>query len=171
MCGEVLKRIRSCLETDLKTKMVLRKLRRLTTNHPKLLKTVALTLLGLACLLYFSRLQRQGGVNGVSKRELKHFSGGKIVNPHDYAYLNQARSCKRSGVGVDLVVMVSSAVGHADRRNSIRESWGSTDRLSQVAAKVIFLLGRPDLTQTRDAIDEESTLHGDILQEDFVVRL
>ena len=160
------------METDLKTKMVLRKLRRLTTNHPKLLQTVALTLLGLACLLYFSRLQRQGGgVNGVSKRELKHFSGGKIVNPHDYAYLNQARSCKESGVGVDLVVMVSSAVGHADRRNSIRESWGSADRLSQVAAKVIFLLGRPDLTQTRDAIDEESTLHGDILQEDFVVRL
>ena len=149
--------------------MVLRKLRRLTTNHPKLLKTVALTLLSLACLLYFSRLQRQGGVNGNSKKGPENFSGGKIANPHDYAYLNQARSCKGSGVGVDLVVMVSSAVDHADQRNSIRESWGSADRLSQVAAKVIYLLGQPHSTQTRDAIDEESTLHGDIQQKEFAV--
>ena len=69
---------------------------------------------------------------------------------------------------VKLLILVSSAVGHYDRRDAIRQTWASKEHLKQHKTKVIFLLGQGKDQQS--AILEESRLQGDIIQEDFHVR-
>ena len=92
------------------------------------------------------------------------------INPHRFGMLiNNARICDEIQDGkVDLLMMVTSAVKHVDRRNAIRQTWGSGDLMRRYNAKLIFLLGQGRDQQSQ--IQSENQLYRDIIQEDFEVR-
>ncbi len=93
------------------------------------------------------------------------------INPHKFKYLNNVPNLCKTGndnLEVDILVMVTSAVKHVDRREAIRQTWASKEELQMSKAKLLFLLGQgPD---SQADINRESELYGDILQEDFQVR-
>ena len=68
---------------------------------------------------------------------------------------------------MDLLILVSSAVSHSERREAIRGTWGSTDNLRKYNSKLLFLLGQGKDQQ--GAVVEESHRRKDIIQEDFHV--
>ena len=95
------------------------------------------------------------------------------INPHRFGMLiNNARICTEDdgidGGKVDLLMMVTSAVKHVDRRNAIRQTWGNVDLMRRYNAKLIFLLGQGRDQQSQ--IQSENQLYRDIIQEDFEVR-
>lgn len=96
------------------------------------------------------------------------------INPHRFGMLiNNARICTENdgidgGGKVDLLMMVTSAVKHVDRRNAIRQTWGNVDLMRRYNAKLIFLLGQGRDQQSQ--IQSENQLYRDIIQEDFEVR-
>ena len=63
--------------------------------------------------------------------------------------------------------MISSAISHSERREAIRDTWGSKEHLSNYNTKVLFLLGQGNDHQGK--ILEESQERHDIIQEDFHV--
>jgi len=93
------------------------------------------------------------------------------INPHRFGMLiNNARICTENdgidgGGKVDLLMMVTSAVKHVDRRNAIRQTWGNVDLMRRYNAKLIFLLGQGRDQQSQ--IQSENQLYRDIIQEDF----
>ena len=68
---------------------------------------------------------------------------------------------------IDILILVSSAVSHFDRREAIRATWGSKANAANHNTKVLFLLGQGNDQQT--SIMEESQARRDIIQEDFHV--
>ena len=87
------------------------------------------------------------------------------INPHRFGLLiNNAGICDIDEK-VDLLVMVTSAVKHVDRRNAIRQTWGSG--LEGYQTKLIFLLGQGRDQQSQ--IQAENEENRDIIQEDFEV--
>ena len=68
---------------------------------------------------------------------------------------------------IDILILVSSAVSHLDRREAIRATWGSKANVATHNTKVLFLLGQGNDQQT--SIVEESQTRRDIIQEDFHV--
>ena len=68
---------------------------------------------------------------------------------------------------VDILILVSSAVPHQERREAIRSTWGSPENLSKYNCKLLFLLGQGKDHQS--AILDESQSRRDIIQEDFHV--
>jgi len=84
-------------------------------------------------------------------------------NPHRFKYLiNEPNKCPPEEP-VELLIMVTSAVAHEDRRLAIRNTWGR--QLTALRSKLIFLLGQGRDQQSK--IVEESELYHDIVQEDF----
>ena len=71
-------------------------------------------------------------------------------------------------MAVDILVLISSAVSHHERREAIRNTWGSTDHLRKYKTKILFLLGQGNDKQA--SVMEESDRRRDIIQEDFHVR-
>ena len=69
-----------------------------------------------------------------------------------------------------LVVVVCTSVENYVTRDSIRISWAQVEREQKDQVKVIFLVGqRPDDDEVmEDMLKEESSIHGDILQQDFI---
>ena len=98
--------------------------------------------------------------------------GRDHVNPHRFAYINNHPDVCGEEEEVDLLIMVSTAVDHVERRQAIRSTWGSPLRsLDNFKAKMVFLLGnlakRDDAKQSE--VDSESHTFGDVIQEDFIV--
>jgi hypothetical protein len=70
---------------------------------------------------------------------------------------------------VRLFVGVLTASGNRDRRMAIRQTWGSDTRL----LRVLFIVSRPAKTTTLLDVQNEATLHGDMvlvghIQEDYL---
>lgn len=95
------------------------------------------------------------------------------VNPHEFNLLNNA-----SGVCAEspfLIVIIPSLPSSRDRRNAIRETWGSVARSGswpnedlKEKVNIAFLLGRTESFQIRMGIKQEYEQYGDIVQEDFL---
>jgi hypothetical protein len=90
------------------------------------------------------------------------------LNPHRFKYLMKSESVCAANDVVDLLVMVASAVGHAEQREAIRGTWAAHKALRRYNVKVVFLLGQGKDCQA--AINEEGLLFDDIVQEDFQVK-
>ena len=62
-----------------------------------------------------------------------------------------------------MVIFVKSATTHHDRRDLIRDTWGSLRHLDGGEFRTIFVVGKSD--QANEAyLEKESRLHNDILQ-------
>ena len=91
-------------------------------------------------------------------------------NPHNFNYLINPKDSLCGKEDVDLLILVTSSLKHADRRLAIRETWGSQLALQKTNAKILFLLGN---TLVRDdslehEIKTENENYGDILRENFL---
>jgi len=129
-------------------------------------------LVGLLVAVRCWRFIRQQHINpdiseGFEENELQN----KNRYPHSYRYIhNPGPAVCGADREVDLLVMVASALGHQDRRDAIRNTWGSKQDLLSKNFKLVFLLGttKDPEPELQNLLDEEASLHADIVQESFV---
>jgi len=98
----------------------------------------------------------------------------KHKNPHNFKYIfnPEDKICGPpiSNNKVELLIMVASSLKNADRRRSIRETWGNKHLLERHHMKLIFLVGttaKADLEQELDLKTEEEN-YEDLVREDFI---
>ena len=91
----------------------------------------------------------------------------KVANPHPFHYLlNTQHACNDKDIF--LIVYVHSAPNHHKRRSVIRQTWGSGKYYTQ-KIKVVFVMGRTnDGVEVQNALEYESDVYRDIVQEDFL---
>ena len=98
----------------------------------------------------------------------------KPVYEHDYfLYKSASDAClDEDGVRYEqlrVTFLVKSAVGHKDRRDVIRRTWGFPRRFSDVPMRTVFLLGHaPDDVKLEAEVEAEAREHKDIVQGSFV---
>ncbi|XP_072903740.1 beta-1,3-galactosyltransferase 5-like [Hemitrygon akajei] len=68
----------------------------------------------------------------------------------------------------DLMVLVTSAPLHVDRRDAIRGSWARRRLSSPFSWQVVFLVGRATEQSAEAAVQEEQEIFGDLLLGDYV---
>ncbi|KAI1305250.1 Beta-1,3-galactosyltransferase brn [Halotydeus destructor] len=107
------------------------------------------------------------------------------INEYNYRFLiKNDKKCRTKKMMIDdrtvreklnLVLMVKSALTHRERRDSIRELWGSETRFIDVAVRRVFVVGSCNSLESgqsrdkcQDSIDEESEFNKDIVQADFL---
>ena len=101
---------------------------------------------------------------------MKRFIFRFLVNEPDYCLKNNGKDKSQDDIDeIDILILVSSAISHSERREAIRDTWGSRDHLRKYNTKVLFLLGQGNDHQGE--VLEESHRRRDIIQEDFHVRL
>ncbi|XP_022110887.1 beta-1,3-galactosyltransferase 1-like [Acanthaster planci] len=95
------------------------------------------------------------------------------LNPHDFRLLlDEPMACIEPGRGhpksVLLLVLVTSKHANFDRRQAIRETWGSLKEIRNRAIVTLFLLGKGTTSHLLKKVSAESVEHHDLLMEDFV---
>ncbi|XP_046373029.1 beta-1,3-galactosyltransferase 5-like [Haliotis rufescens] len=82
----------------------------------------------------------------------------------------QGKSCLLSWASkhIDVLVLITSAPGNIDRRNAVRETWLSPYQNNTSNVRYLFLLGLSEYMASDALIQQENTVHGDILQGDFL---
>ena len=88
------------------------------------------------------------------------------VNPHKFNWLINPRNICQ-GRDIFLLTYVHSAPAHYKRRTAIRETWGNPKNFPDFTFRLVFLLGRPGDKTMQEAVQLESDMYGDIVQEDF----
>ena len=89
------------------------------------------------------------------------------VNPHNFRYIiNPTTVCH--GKAVFLLGYVHTAPEHYKRRNMIREMWGNPKNFPDKTFRLVFVLGRSLDQRIQAALQFESDLYGDLVQEDFL---
>ena len=92
----------------------------------------------------------------------------KIINPHPFRYIhNPENLCSeyQENHNLRLLILVKSAASHDKLRHVIRSTWGQKVK-EHNHLKFAFLLGYSHLH--REAVERESKLNADIIQENFV---
>ncbi|CAH1787328.1 unnamed protein product [Owenia fusiformis] len=90
----------------------------------------------------------------------------KIVNPHNFHYkINEEKICASK---TDIIVFIISATDHSTQRLLIRQAWAGEKTVNGFAIKVVFLMGDSGKLTINHAIQEESAIYGDIIQETFM---
>ncbi|ESO93937.1 hypothetical protein LOTGIDRAFT_228644 [Lottia gigantea] len=66
------------------------------------------------------------------------------------------------------ITIVHTATDHFDRRRLIRETFANKDLFKNVTSRIVFVFGlSPDIT-VQTLLENEQTIHGDIVQGDFL---
>ncbi|XP_063794323.1 beta-1,3-galactosyltransferase 4 [Pseudophryne corroboree] len=66
-----------------------------------------------------------------------------------------------------LLILVTSAPSHRDRRDAIRQTWGSLSSSTSSASLTLFVLAVPKSPAERAALVHEAVTHRDIIQANF----
>ena len=114
----------------------------------------------------------RGGMRDYNFSDTKHEPDADgNVNPHPFEYIITPRdSTCGNDEAVYLFAYVHSAPQHKNRRSLIRHTWANVS-LSTAIVKTVFVMGRPSSSAPENcqaAIEQESIVHGDIIQEDFI---
>lgn len=72
------------------------------------------------------------------------------------------------GDGVDILTLVHSAVENVEARENIRDSWGRDKTSLGIVSVVVFILGVSNNATEQQQLQQESLLHGDIVQGEFL---
>lgn len=90
---------------------------------------------------------------------------GYVLEPPDAA---EGRYCDSRSI----LISVCSAVENIDRRKAIRSTWGDSELLAAVGARLVFVVARTDPTRSPPGIERlvvaEHRRQGDVVQADFV---
>lgn len=95
---------------------------------------------------------------------------GVAQNPHNYSYLlDNPQVCSDDGGGSPVLValVASNARSGAERRQTIRDTWGQKSLQRALNFRVVFLLADPGDPVTSQDLLAESYAYGDLVQEDF----
>lgn len=95
---------------------------------------------------------------------------GVAPNPHNYSYLlDNPQVCSDDGGSAPVLValVASNARSGAERRQTIRETWGQKSLQRALNFRVVFLLADPGDPVTSQDLLAESYAYGDLVQEDF----
>ncbi|KAJ2945403.1 hypothetical protein O0L34_g208 [Tuta absoluta] len=103
----------------------------------------------------------------LTDREYFHDVESQLLDLKDFKYIRKSEECKDSlGCdGVYLVITIFSALKNTEERKMIRNTWQQN---GNKCIKLVFLLGTVDNYSINKAIDEESALHADIVQGNFI---
>ncbi|XP_067660557.1 beta-1,3-galactosyltransferase 1-like [Haliotis asinina] len=88
-----------------------------------------------------------------------------FVNLHRYKFSLDSKRC-RSG-STFLVIIVHSAPGNTQKRNLIRETFGSTGSYKNRNITVVFMIAAVKQQRAQDSLQYESQRYGDIVQGNF----
>jgi len=91
-----------------------------------------------------------------SERLLQRWAYGRLLTPGE---------CSNSPL--EIVLAIKSVAANRAEREAIRSTWGNETLIPNYATKRVFLLGRSDQSEQQRILEDESNLHGDILQGDF----
>ncbi|XP_063218644.1 beta-1,3-galactosyltransferase 5-like [Bacillus rossius redtenbacheri] len=97
----------------------------------------------------------------VGRMRAARYNGTAISEVYQPGFDALPRACADSGRGVDLLVVVHSACGHADLRAAARMTWKAAASLPGVAA--VFLLGRTRDRELSRRAAREAELFGDVV--------
>ncbi|KAM9312047.1 beta-1,3-galactosyltransferase 1-like [Gastrophryne carolinensis] len=111
-------------------------------------------------------METQRPVNNLTYPAFRH----PLAPPYPYPYkfiFNQADKCK--GRNPFLVIMVIGEVQDIASRHVIRETWGNVS-LYDLDVVLIFLMGLSKVAskEVQMMLEEENTIYGDIVQQDFM---
>lgn len=107
----------------------------------------------------------------IIKEPVTEMAVKRIPHPHPYKFiLNNDNLC--SNDNFTLLILVCSSVRNYEQRKTIRETWGSMATNTSNMGKdfrLAFLIGDVENDKvTNTELKEESRLHKDIIQEDFI---
>ncbi|XP_041347575.1 beta-1,3-galactosyltransferase 1-like [Gigantopelta aegis] len=92
---------------------------------------------------------------------------GPVVNPHPFRYLlNPETFCNKKDIYI--ITYVHSAPSNFEKRDAIRQTWGKRKYYLNKRVELVFILGQVADTEVMTSVRNESDIHGDIVQEDFV---
>ncbi|CAH1787327.1 unnamed protein product [Owenia fusiformis] len=107
---------------------------------------------------------RQNTKNSTNKPWRTEYN--KIVNPHNFHYkINEEDICASN---TDIIVFIITATNHFTRRLLIRQAWAGEKMVNGFTIKVVFLVGDSGKLTMNLALQEESAIYGDIIQETFM---
>ena len=98
----------------------------------------------------------------------------QVVNPHPFNYtLLETDICRRRHNDTFVLVVVHSAPEHFERREFIRQTYGSGRLYGQLKMTVVFFMGVLPANATgakrvQTMLQREQELYHDIVQEDFI---
>lgn len=93
----------------------------------------------------------------------------RLLSPEEESnLLSPGDACGGGPGAVALLVMVFSAPNNRDARDAIRETWGRKLKLLEPNARLLFLVGRPVVTQMQIDLEYELEECEDLVQEDFM---
>jgi len=95
-------------------------------------------------------------------------TSGPVVNPHPFKYIiNCPDRCR--GVDVFLLNYVHTAVEHFTQRATIRKTWALQSHYRNFTIRTVFFVGFSNKAAwLQDALQYESSLYNDIVQENFI---
>ncbi|XP_077142333.1 beta-1,3-galactosyltransferase 4 [Ranitomeya variabilis] len=94
-----------------------------------------------------------------------HVSAPRVLNvPIPPFLLSPASACSSPPF---LLILVSSAPSHRDRRDAIRQTWGSLTSSTASSSLTLFILAVPKSPDERAALIHEAVTHRDIIQANF----
>ncbi|XP_044124819.1 beta-1,3-galactosyltransferase 4 [Bufo gargarizans] len=92
-------------------------------------------------------------------------SSPRVLNvPIPPFLLSPARACSLPPF---LLILVSSAPSHRDRRDAIRQTWGNLASSTASSSLTLFVLAVPKSPEERAALMHEAVTHRDIIQANF----
>ncbi|KAK6167972.1 hypothetical protein SNE40_021886 [Patella caerulea] len=107
----------------------------------------------------FSSCSRNASLIALDKRKNPVFDGEYLLN-------NKSICC--GPTPIIAIVVVHTAPHHFNRRQNVRETYGSRELFLPIEIRVIFLLGRVNSSEMQNKILRENTRYGDIIQGNFI---
>ncbi|KAG9472128.1 beta-1,3-galactosyltransferase 4 [Eleutherodactylus coqui] len=105
------------------------------------------------------------GILSICHSTPSHVPSPQVLNvPIPPFLLSPASACSSPPF---LLILVSSAPSHRDRRDAIRQTWGSLSSSTASASLTLFVLGVPKSPEERAALMHEAVTHRDIIQANF----
>ncbi|XP_069129730.1 beta-1,3-galactosyltransferase 5-like isoform X1 [Argopecten irradians] len=86
-----------------------------------------------------------------------------LQSPYLINNVNLCKNMKKPG----LLVIVHTAVDHFKRRRAIRETWANKNILINHGLRIVFMFGLTSNKNTEIMLENESVVHGDIVQGNF----
>ncbi|XP_041347569.1 beta-1,3-galactosyltransferase 5-like isoform X2 [Gigantopelta aegis] len=104
---------------------------------------------------------------GKTTRQTDLHIEGPVVNPHPFRYLlNPETFCHKKDIFI--ITYVHSAPDHFEKRDAIRQTWGKMKYYLNKRVEVVFIMGQVANAGVMTSVRNESVIHGDVVQEDFV---
>ena len=103
-------------------------------------------------------------VNMITGKPILSFPLTVGDNPY---IINNSKIC--NGVKkMAFLVLVHTATNHSARREAIRKTWANYSVYQKYKMRIVFLVGLPQNGSLQEQLDDESRVHGDLVQGNFL---